>query len=158
MTTRVGIEHSHNLSEISYAKAGLVGLIAALIQAAVVMPLGALVGQGFLAFPKGTASLFLSETAAGTSVGIITGLITQMGLGIVFGLIFAVFYILVTSEYSLLNAIILGIGYGLLLWVINFAIIGPTLVPLLVNATPAWVAVLGELIYGGVLGFYARWH
>lgn len=159
MTTRVErLGHGHSLSEVGYLKGGLVGLLASLVMAVVVMPLGVIFGSGFFAVPRGIASLVLSETTAATGIGIFTGLILHMLFGILYGMVFAVIYTLLTEEYSTGYAITLGISFGLLLWIINFALIGPTLVPLLVSAVPAEISILGHVVFGAVLGLYARWH
>lgn len=159
MTTRgVGMEHSHSFSEINYGLASLIGIIAAAVMAVVEMPIGLLLGHSFFAVPRGIATLILTRTAAGTGLGIAAGLGLQLVFGVVFGVIFAILYTMVTREYSLTNAIVLGLAYGLLLYVISFFIIGPSLVPLMVSAVPTTLSLIGYLIFGGILGFYARWH
>ncbi|HEB12906.1 hypothetical protein LCGC14_2507110 [marine sediment metagenome] len=110
--------------------------------------------RGVFLVPSLIAELLVSHESAGSAIGIITGLGIHMMLGAFYGIVFAALYTLITRRNGLSESLLLGLGYGFALWVVNFLAIGP-----IIGAPPtvevgAGTAIRLHLIFGSVAGIY----
>ena len=145
-TVTVGA-HPRTFSEANLAAGALIGVVAA-----VVMGVFSVASGGLLLVP---AVALLQTGAAENASGlmILTGLLVHLGVGAIFGMIFSIIYTYLTPKYSLATGIPLGIIYGVVVYLLSFAVIGQALQLGLLTIPAIW-AVSSHVVFGFVVGFY----
>lgn len=141
--------------QISYGKAAAWGLVAGIVMALVTMMITALMGMGLWALPAMIAALLLGSPATmGVTAGVIMiGLVIHMVLSMMFGVVYAAIVNFFSHEFLLTGTL-----FGLLLWIVNFYVIG-LFVPgarMMAQNEPIWLAIMSHLIFGVTLGLLSR--
>lgn len=141
--------------QISYGKAAAWGLVAGIVMALVTMMITALMGMGLWALPAMIAALLLGPPATmGVTAGVIMiGLVIHMVLSMMFGVVYAAIVNFFSHEFLLTGTL-----FGLLLWIVNFYVIG-LFVPgarMMAQNEPIWLAIMSHLIFGVTLGLLSR--
>jgi len=147
--------HGHSLEKDVDYKAGVIsGLVGSAISALAVMFTTIGTDQDFFLLPKLTAVLALPVDVAEGALGIIIGIVSLLILGVIFGLVFAGIHTLLTTSYSLISSIVLGLIYGFGLWFATFLILGPIAGSEMAERIGPEIALPSFLILGLILGFY----
>lgn len=141
------VRHERVIKDINLVVGGVLGLIAAIIMAFFAASIGGLL------LISAISQLAVSTATAQSSSGLIVGLLIHLIFGIIFGVGFAFLYELITTEERLLSGLILGVLYGLALYVVNFLLLG-RLVDVALLSVPALIAISSHIVYGLVLGLY----
>ena len=66
-------------------------------------------------------------------VDVVAGLVTHLGLSIVFGIVFVALAALLRLRTRPVGLLVAGLGYGLVLYVVNFQVLGRLFFPFFVN-------------------------
>lgn len=141
--------------QMGYGKAAAWGLVAGIVMALVTMMITALMGMGLWAMPAMIAALVLGPSAMmGVTAGVIMiGLAIHMVLSMMFGFVYATIVNFFSHE-----SIVTGTLFGLLLWIVNFYVVG-LFIPgaqMMAQHEPIWLAIMSHLVFGVTLGLLSR--
>ncbi len=96
-----------------------------------------------------------SDKPVKTPPEMIIGLVTHVGLSLAFGIVFALFVVPAISRLRInpVTLAVAGIAYGLLVYVVNFQILGRTLFPWFTNpmGPNQWFEIFIHAVFGLLL-------
>lgn len=132
----------------------IVGLIAGIVMAMWAMIVAAVMGAGLLAPPQMIAEPLFGPFHMGTfnAGAFVVGLMIHMMVSIVFGIIFAAIW--QSLAQGGITALIGGMMYGLILWVVMSYVIAPVVGSHIAQQMPTWAWIVAHLMFGGVLGLW----
>lgn len=86
------------------------------------------------------------------SESVAVGWVVHLAISAAFGIGFAV--VLGSAASTLVRSVVLGLGYGVVWWVLGALLLMPARLgmPVLELSTTAWQSLVGHLLYGLVLG------
>lgn len=154
MATQVQ-RHPTSFHRVSFGWGALAGLIGGIAMAMVGMIASLAMGAGLWAMPSMIAGIVLGPQAAmaGGAGVVLIGFMLHMMLSVIYGLIYAAVVNGLTHEFWAT-----GFIGGLLLWLVNFYVIGLVLpgAQAMAHQEPAWLAVVTHLVFGGVSAWVAQ--
>lgn len=127
------------------------GLIGSIVMAMWAMMVSLFSGMGFWTPVQLIAATWMgSQAMMHVTVGVIlTGLMTHMMMGIMLGIVlagaFAVFRIPTGS-----SRLLWGIGYAIVVWIVNQYAVLPIVDPLMASHMPPWAFALAHMMFGVV--------
>lgn len=132
----------------------IVGLMAGIVMVTWTMIDAAVTGAGLLAPPQMIAEPLFGQFHPSTfnSGAFIVGLTIHLMVSIVFGIIFAAIW----QEFAQggLTALISGMIYGLLIWLVMSNVVAPMIGSDIAQVMPSWAWTVAHLMFGGVLGLW----
>lgn len=141
-------------AHLSYGMGILAGLIGGIVMAMVTMVITQMLGMGMFAMPNMIAGLILGQSAmAGGLMVFLVGMMIHMMLSAMFGLIYAIVANRISHEF-----IWTGLIWGLILWPVNFYVIGSVWPPahMMAQNEPTWLAIVSHGIFGLVTGLLGK--
>jgi hypothetical protein len=125
----------------------LAGLGGGIVMAMVGMMVTAMMGLGLFAMPQSMGEIIVGPDTAEVGAGkvVMIGMMLHMMMSIVFGLVYGVIYNFWTHEIWAT-----GIIYGLVLWIVNFYIVGAMLpaAKAMARKTPVMLGAMTHAAFG----------
>jgi hypothetical protein len=154
-TTRSSLRSSFRSSSVTLFHAMFAGLAGGLAIAAIGMLATAARGAGFWALPNAIGGLALGPAAGATrDLGLVTlvGVVSHVALSCGFGVI------TLAAIRRLGSHVATGIAAGVVLWLVNYYVIGAVLpgAHALAQLNPAWLGGSLHVVFGAVTGLVAR--
>ncbi len=136
----------------------LAGLVAGLVFALAEIGLSVAIGSSVVRPFRVIGSMVQGPTALSNDsmmmTAVLTGIVVHAVLSALYGAIFAVALRLLFPSTDLgITTLILGVGYAVALWIINFLVIAPVFFDQLLVESPFWFSfTIAHAFYGASLG------